>query len=419
MAEASSEPGPSFIVQAEDAPVFRVLPDNGQVLICDGCREQTLIQGYCPPHFIDLGIICKKCGHVTTTPSVVRGQMIPHRPVLIPTGRYLLSTADLRLASEGGHDATMVSERALWHEQQTLWPRPATTPRRELDQVLLEKAAAEYDRLTGGKYAAQAAAVAKAAKHNRASAMARTEAFAWATWRLERALSEPVFDLRSGEIGMAMSFVSAFEHIIETWGHHPLFTDIMRTVSDGRSFQHTVAQLIAAAVLHTHGNRVALVVADGVDGRLADLALRFTPEETLHIEVKAPDLLADPAAVSKADARALEVCILAALKSAKGQITSDKRGILVVAGGALPHGAHDRLIAAAECALRRKGHDNKGVAGIVVICGAPPAFRIVPDGSVQHDVSYSYAAVRNSRFAGDNPLVVEAMPDISSLGRPR
>jgi hypothetical protein len=337
--------------------------------------------------------------------------MIPHRAVMCPgPARYALSTVEMKLLSDGGTGNAFVSARSLERQIRALGPRQRPAFRRSIGPDTLPSIVSEYDELTGGAYAKQAASVSRA-EAQQSQTIACDEAFAWAVAHLQRAFAAPILELRARDTATALTHLFAFEHAVEVWGHHPAFRAIMRTLSDGASFHHTMTQLVAAAQFYSHGNRVGLAHAGSGRERSADLFLRFTTTETLHIEVKAPSALTYPAP-APVDRVALDACVRGTLKKVRGQISSKKRGILVIAGGVVPTEVGDRLVGAVEAALRAKGRDHAGLAGVVVVTVEPSATLHAGAGEprVRYDVAYHHAPVLNPHFAGQNPLDVRPMP---------
>jgi glutamate racemase len=71
----------------------------------------------------------------------------------------------------------------------------------------------EYDELTGGAYAKQAASVSRA-EAQQSQTIACDEAFAWAVAHLQRAFAAPILELRARDTATALTHLFAFEHAV-------------------------------------------------------------------------------------------------------------------------------------------------------------------------------------------------------------
>src|SRR5262249_39252531 len=117
------------------------------------CGASVLIKGYVPASFLNIRIRCFHCGAVTATPGLPEGEILPRfvTPVA-PSGFAAAATSRIPLG------AVLACERAMAGTYARTRPREAPDVAMLLDRAFVEAAAADYDRLTGGRLAEHQAA---------------------------------------------------------------------------------------------------------------------------------------------------------------------------------------------------------------------------------------------------------------------
>ena len=140
-----------------------------------------LVQGYLPANFLAIRIRCFRCGAVSTTPGLPEGEILPRSAIAIePTQMPMVTTAGIAR----GH--VLACREAIARDYALTRPSSCRTSRCYLSRAMLEAAAADYDRLTGGRLAEHAAASppAEAPDHG-------AYPFAWSVLRLRERIDQP------------------------------------------------------------------------------------------------------------------------------------------------------------------------------------------------------------------------------------
>ena len=246
-----------------------------------------------------------------------------------------------------------------------------------LSRAMLETAAADYDRLTGGRLAEHAAASppAEGPEHG-------AYPFAWSVLRLRERIDQPGWSwLVQDDDAMATMYVAALHHLMQCWGQHPLLARLAAPLAERDRFIRTVAGLAMAKLLFDGGNRVGFSLSGG------DVDLHFTTpvDEPLSLALLAPDALQ----WRQKDRRSPDVlrgAVIDAVTSCTGtgepQQTGDRRaggvdpaaGLRSDGGGRHPRGVPDRRTAASRRGGGRR-RDAEGAAGGTARSGRRSATR--------------------------------------------
>ncbi len=346
-----------------------------------------LIQGYLPANFLSIRIQCFRCGAVSTTPGLPEGEILPRSAIAIePTPMPMVTTAGIAR----GH--VLACRDAIARDYALTRPRDVPDEPVHLSRAMLEAAAADYDRLTGGRLAEHAAASppADAPDHG-------AYPFAWSVLRLREQIDRPGWNWfqHHDNDAMAAMYVTALHHLMLCWGQHPLLTRLAAPLAERDRFIRTVAGLAMAKLLFDGGNRVGFSLSGG------DLDLHFTTaaEEPLSLALLAPDALQWP----QKDRRSRDVlrgAVIDAVASAQGRVNRSKPGIVVLAVSILQPDFDQMVVDAIHAAFQMVGRRHRGVAAVAVVMP-----KVLPVGQADR-VGFGYALypIRNPRFAGENPI---------------
>lgn len=377
-------------VQGQLAPLFRGAVANNAHLDCS-CGHR-LIEHYYPACYIAVSLKCFKCKEVTCTPGLAEGEILPISLLSVGEGRkrYLIDgTVQVPLGV------------ALTSREEILKANKLTAPRRssmsfEVGTDSISTLESKFNELTCGKRAVQLAA---ASRHDVAVACQKYP-FVWAAEHLRSCLQRGVISDRAPYDLFALRQLYLFQHVINTWSHHPRFLGVAREFES--SFEHTCAVLIAAAHFYECGNPIGFTAVEG--GPRPDLYTRFGAQEHLFMEVKTPESLRwsprwelSVEGVRKAIWNALDGC--------RHQLNRSRKGILIVSSSATSHDVGVLLDEAALHVLGKKGRDRKGVAGIVTLTSR---FQLVATGAeVRVEMGFTPKYRKNPHFDGENPLRVD------------
>ena len=268
-----------------------------------------------------------------------------------------------------------------------------------LSRAMLETAAADYDRLTGGRLAEHAAASpsAEGPEHG-------AYPFAWSVLRLRERIDRPGWSwLHQDDDAMAAMYVAALHHLMQCWGQHPLLARLAAPLAERDRFIRTVAGLRdgEAAVRWRQPRRV-LAVAGG------DVDLHFTTaaDEPLSLALLAPDALQ----WRQRDRRSPDVlrgAVIDAVASAQGRVNRSKPGIVVLAVSILQPDFDQMVVDAIHAAFQTVGRRHRGVAAVAVVM--PKVLPVGPPDRV--GFGYAFYPIRNPRFAGENPIRLGSRED--------
>lgn len=370
-------------VQVGSVPAFRGAGSSD--LVCR-CGASVLIQGYLPGNFLAIRIKCFRCGAVTDTPGLPDGEILPNSAVSVAATQVpMITTSDI------GRGAVLVCQDAVTRHYELT--RPLRWPDKPilLSRALLETAAADYDRLTGGRLVEHAAAAPPAAGTEHGP-----YPFAWAVLRLRGPIGTPGWSWRyQDDDAMAAMYVMALHHLMWCWGQHPLLARLAPPLAERDRFIRTVTGFAAAKLLHDAGNRVGFSLAGG------DVGLHFTTaaDEPLSLALTAPESLQWPQRTRRSP-EVLTTAVVDALASAQGRVNRARPGIVVLGVSILQPDFDQMIVDAIHAAFQTVGRRHRGVAGVAVVMP-----KVLPIGEPdQIAFGYAFYPIRNPRFAGENPI---------------
>ena len=345
-----------------------------------------LIQGYLPGNFLAIRIRCFRCGAVSTTPGLPEGEILPRSAIAIaPTQTPMVTTSDIA----PGH--VLACRDAIARDYALTRPRHLPDEPLLLSRAMLETAAADYDRLTGGRLAEHSAGSPPAEGPDHGA-----YPFAWSVLRLRERIDRPGWCwFHHDDDAMAAMYVTALHHLMQCWGQHPLLARLAAPLAERDRFIRTVAGLAMAKLLFDGGNRVGF----SFSGNDVDLHFTTPVDEPLSLALLAPDALQ----WRQKDRRSPDVlrgAVIDAVASAQGRVNRSKPGIVVLAVSILQPDFDQMVVDAIHAAFQTVGRRHRGVAAVAVVMP-----KVLPVGQTDR-VGFGYALypIRNPRFAGENPI---------------
>jgi hypothetical protein len=346
----------------------------------------VLIRGYLPGNFLAIRIQCFRCGAVTATPGLPDGDILPRS-----TAAVVATETPVVTPSVVGPGDVLACRDAMAHAYALTRPHNPPDEPLLLSRAMLEAAAADYDRLTGGRLAAHVAASPPAEGTEQGA-----YAFAWSLLRLRERIDRPVWSwLHQDDDAMAAMYVTALHHLMLCWGQHPLLDRLAAPLARPDRFIHTVAGFATAKLLFDGGNRVGF----SLSGDDVDLHFTTPADEPLSLALLAPDALQ----WRQRDRRnpvVLRDAVIDALASAQGRVNRSKPGIVVLAVSILQPDFDQMVVDAIHSAFQSVGRRHRGVAAVAVVMP-----KVLPAGRPDWiGFGYAFYPIRNPRFAGENPV---------------
>jgi hypothetical protein len=350
---AAAELAPHF-VQVGAEPVF--VGGGPDDLRC-GCGQSVLVRGFRPGTLLAVAIRCARCGAITTTPAVPPGEVLPFG-VRVVTRERVEMPVPLAL----GPGLVLGDREELARVEALCRPRPVTSVTLEVTPSALAAIRADYDRLTGGRLAADAAALP-------ADTRAALDHFplAWAIRRIEPNAAVPLWwCLQEDPDAVAAILLAAFQHFTAVWPDHPLF-DTMAASAAAEGFStHALAPFAAAQCLAEAGARVAFARPASNRPRIDGFQIESGPGERMAVLARRLDCHDWP---TPGEAVPALVCARAidALIGAQAHINARRPGMVVLSVGPV-HGSDDLpILAGVRAALEQRWRRHRGLLGAAVI----------------------------------------------------
>jgi hypothetical protein len=370
---------PHFI-QVGAAPVFRGV-GLGELV----CRCGTvLIERYLPGNFLAIRIQCFRCGAVSSTPGLPDGEILTRAAVpVVATRTPAVTTTDIARGS------VLVCQDAATRDYALTRPRSLPDEPLPLSRTVLEAAAADYDRLTGGRLAEHAAAPAQGSELG-------PYPFAWGVLRLRERIDLPDWSWRyQDEDALAALHVTALHHLMLCWGQHPLLAQLAAPLAQPDRFIRTMTGFATAKLLYDGGNRV------GFSPSASDVDLHFTTaaDEPLSLALLAPELLQWRERARRSP-EVLTAVVVDALAAAQGRVNRARPGIVVLTASIFQPDFDQMVVDAIHAAFQAVGRRHRGVAAVAIVMP-----KVLPIGTPdQVGFGYAFYPIRNPRFSGENPV---------------
>lgn len=385
-----------LLIQGSAAPIIKIDDGTGDKLTCSGCAESVLVEGYRPECLIGIGFECWRCKHVTWTPELPAGEVLhAHVVTLGATGRFLIGSTVTQSSR-----VTFTTDHQIARESGLASPRPPARSNLELSVEGLDAVGSELDLLSGGRFNSHLMSADRALA--RGVRYFRENPLAWALRYLNRQLVGGSLHM-SDDTLMAIGIVQSYRNVFSRWRHHARAPFL--AIEFCANFHHTIYQLIAASYLSDHGNRIAVNPPTQGGGRSADLYVRISAGERLHLEVKAPESLEWP---NTLDSRfRMKKLVETMLARSRGQIGRSNPGVLIVGSSCISPGFFDRFGQAIRSTLRSKGDKYTRVAAIQLVGVDSLSLRPTRASTFDFQASYRSQAWKNPHYFQENPLATD------------
>jgi hypothetical protein len=369
----------THFVQAEDTPV---LIGSGSETFCCSCG-QALIAGFAAARFLAIGLKCGRCLAVTTTAPLPEDALPPRSAIVAAPSdapRTTAMTVPPGVAVVG--QAEMVRLQALFQPAEPDYVY-------QFSEALLDEAAAQFERHTGGH-------LPEVATGDPFAGMSEP-ALAWSVRHLRsRIRSGSWACAEDAATGAAVTCVAAFLHFLATWRRHPLLPAMLAAAADRGFSLHGLAPFASAHCLTMLGNRIRFPEPLGYPGRIDGFEI-VSAAEPVGVVIEALERFEFPFGAAWSPA-ALLACVSAMLEAAQGRINLRNPGMLVLSAGNAQAGYDEALVVAVREAVLRLGRKNRGLMAV-----APVVLRLqaLPD---PHAIRFCYGffPVANRHYRGEN-----------------
>jgi hypothetical protein len=388
---STADHGQPHVIQIGATPAF--IGHGSGDLVCR-CGGSVLIQGYRPAAFIDIRVRCSRCGAVTTTPGLGEGEILPRAAMPVAAARVPAISA-----SPVPVGAVLVCQEAMQWRYRLTQPRAVADEPILLTRAMIDAAAADYDRLSGGRLAEHSAASPAALGDDHGS-----YPFAWAVLRLRQQIGKPGWSwLYQNDDAMAAMYVTAMHHLVQCWGRHPLLPELAAPLAGPDRFLRTVAGFALAKLLFDSGNRVAFSPA----GNDVDLRLATPDGEAMSVALLAPERL-QWRARERRSPDGLRHAIIEAMGAAQPQVNRGTPGIVALAVSILEPDFDQMVVDAIHAAFQSVGRRHRGIASIAIVMP-----KVLPAGLPDRlGFGYAFYPIVNPNFAGNNPVRLGAAPSM-------
>lgn len=345
------------LVQVGDAPV--IIGTGADDLPC-ACGGSVLVRGHGPGMLLGISIQCARCGQVTTTPGLPENAVPPPNVRVVPRDGLPVPTPIVLPADTllGDRDSILARD-ALTQPR----PRPATPF--ELSAATLAALAAEYDRMSGGRLAADRAAVRSAG----ATLSTRLPAWplAWAFEQVEPNIGRPAWwCLASMPDAVAAIQLAAFHEFHAVWSGHPLFDAMAASAASSAFSLHALAVFAAAQSLAAAGNRVRFAAPGPGQTAIDRFYLDNGPADLLPVHVRRLGHFDWPAN-QQVEQAAVRAAAIDALIASQTRINARQPGLLVLSVGSVDRQMDDVLITGLAQTLNDRWRKQRGLVGAALV----------------------------------------------------
>jgi len=387
-----------YIIQDSEGPVFVGTVETDVALCCVNCGH-VLIRNYDSEDYAAVCFKCFKCGTITCTPPLPVGEVLCANPVTL--GHY----GRFRIRGPVTHPSgkILTIDQEVERELQLAAPRNLST-NLDLTPDGLRRLKGAYDSIVGALFDQQTRIVLRGKADG-----SFLFPFAWAVDHLHKSLTAGVIDVGQPSTATSLIVLQMFVNVLGAWGHHPRFNAVAKGLGRPRSFYHTASQLITAAYLYQHGNRVGLSL-ENIPGRPnPDLYMRGVGRGRFFLEVKAPEPLQwSPANVYSKNT--IESTVASLVKKSRNQIDREHHGALVIAS-TLIGPEHSKILAAAVTkALQERGRSHRQLSAVITLSPTNASVAQMPGGGLGNSIEFGFELALNPSFEGPNPLTTQATP---------
>jgi hypothetical protein len=379
---------PPHFIQIGDAPAL--IGDGTEVLAC-GCGQPVLIKGYQPERLVAISIQCSNCGRTTTTPDLPTGKSLTGH--IVPVDRSARSMPVPGTIQPG---VTLADRTTVERVEAPLRPRKPIAEPLTLSTPLLLDVASDYDRLTGGAYAAHVEAVRPMEWRG-----VRHHPLAWSCLQLEAWLARPDLPLLGIiETTVAAAHVGAFRQFLTVWGEHPMFPQMVKLAASTGFGLHELAIFATLGAMFEAGNRIGLMQPASGKPRMREWSVQ-TDDRLLAIET-APFSRFEWPDGKPWSAASVRSALADAVDAARGRINQRNPGILVLSSGLVPESFDMWMQQGMERFFRTSGRSNRGLAALGMI--APRV--LTADRVNRFGFGWVFYPVANPMFGGENKVVL-------------
>lgn len=343
--------------QVGSEPVF--IGAGTEELRC-ACGSSVLARAYRPHSLLAIAIACAQCGDVTTTPGLPDGEVLPRGVRVVTRERMPVSTSIVL-----DPDTVLADRDELVRIDTLTQPQTPPSETMTLSAATLDAAEAEYDRLTGGRLAADRAAV-EAGSADLAAGLPPLP-LAWAFGRLRAGVERPGWWCLAEEPdAVAAILLAAFREFIAVWSRHPLF-DVMAASAAAEGFStHALAPFAAARALAEAGNRVGFTRPPEGQTRMVGFHIDVDPTIRLDVLVRPLDLFDWPRGQGPQPA-AVRAQAIDTLIASQNRINPRHPGVLVLSVGPVHRQADPVLMQGVSAALQGRWRRHRGLAGVALL----------------------------------------------------
>ena len=381
------EQGP-YIKQMMSEPVFRGSDPTGINFCCGNLKcNHILFENYTEGSLLDIAIECFRCGHLTRSPFLEPGEILPAFPILLADEDKLQINQTI-IAYTG---TVMTSNRQALLEIEACRPRHKDNDRLILDLGCYLKLSEAYNLITGAKLEKQQQSIGRGANPG-------TFPFAASMLKFSHFLSDQSQDSLQ-DFRLNCAAIVMFDDAVKSWSHHPRFLQIASGLGKMNSFYHTIGQLFYAKHLSFQGIRIGLSLENVPGEPNPDLYIRDNGRK-IYIEVKAPSEL--QFGQPTLDENSMAQIVYKHVKKVKRQIRSDRPGALVICSTSNDQKNIDLLSKHISVDKFKSGRQ-----WMMALIGLSINFQILPtDDGLRLKLGIDSASAINPNFKGFNPFGV-------------
>ncbi len=352
-----------------------------------------MIENYVAEQYVQLGIKCFRCGHVSYTPEIEIGEIFTTYNVSLgeegdyrvegtvefPSGALFINSAQLR--------AGMALTQPVDHH-----------PPFRVNEDGLDDLCRAYDSFGRASVAEQTAILQRAPAKFRDALT-----FSWAIHTLREAMQAGSLNLGDANVNRAFLYAHLFHRSFMRWRHHPRFAAVAEGFAKPGSFLHTAGMFVFAEMMHAAGTSIGLALEDRHGEPNPDLYIRHAPEGRVYLEVKAP--LALQNITDRDDGWAVEATTKQIVDRLKTQINKNRKGALIIFATGFRDGLHAEMERYSENVMKRVGRNRTSLAAIITMTLTGASFERLSDGAGQYHADFCPGLALNPHFAGKNPFV--------------